>query len=73
MSNPARASHGDWDAHWNRYAESARENPAQQMRHEMIARLLRDRRRPKSSGAARFATKLFRVLFHANLFDSPLG
>lgn len=42
MSNPARASHDDWDAHWDRYAESAAENPAQQMRHEIIARLLRE-------------------------------
>jgi SAM-dependent methyltransferase len=42
MSNPAPASPDDWDAHWNRYAESAAENPAQQMRHEMIARLLRE-------------------------------
>ena len=42
MSNPARASHDDWDAHWDRYAESAAENPAQQMRHDMIARLLRE-------------------------------
>jgi SAM-dependent methyltransferase len=42
MSNPARASHDDWNAHWDRYAESAAENPAQQMRHEIIARLLRE-------------------------------
>jgi len=42
MPNPARASHDDWDAHWNRYAESAAENPAQQMRHKIIARLLRE-------------------------------
>jgi SAM-dependent methyltransferase len=42
MPNPARASHDDWDAHWDRYAESAAENPAQQMRHKIIARLLRE-------------------------------
>jgi SAM-dependent methyltransferase len=42
MSNPAHASQDDWDAHWNRYAESAAENPAQRMRHEIIARLLRE-------------------------------
>jgi SAM-dependent methyltransferase len=40
MSSPSRASHDDWDAHWDRYAESAAENPAQRMRHEIIARLL---------------------------------
>jgi hypothetical protein len=44
-----------------------------ELQHEMSARLLRDRLRPKWSGAAGFATKLFRVLFHANLFDSSLG
>jgi SAM-dependent methyltransferase len=40
MSNPARSSPDDWDAHWDRYAESAAENPAQRMRHDIIARLL---------------------------------
>ena len=40
MSNQTRPSQDDWDAHWNQYAESAAENPAQQMRHEIIARLL---------------------------------
>jgi SAM-dependent methyltransferase len=40
MSNETRASRDDWDAHWNHYAESATENPAQRMRHEIIARLL---------------------------------
>lgn len=42
MSSPGRASHDDWDAHWDQYAASAAENPAQRMRHEIIARLLRD-------------------------------
>jgi 2-polyprenyl-3-methyl-5-hydroxy-6-metoxy-1,4-benzoquinol methylase len=40
MSDASRASQDDWDAHWDRYAKSAAENPAQQMRHEIIARLL---------------------------------
>ena len=40
MSNQTRPSQDDWDAHWNLYAESAAENPAQRMRHEIIARLL---------------------------------
>jgi len=30
----------DWDAHWEHYADSAVENPAQQMRHGIIVRLL---------------------------------
>ena len=40
MSDEPRAAHDDWDAHWEHYAQSAAENPAQQMRHEIIARLL---------------------------------
>ena len=40
MPNPPRASQDDWDAHWEHYAESAAENPAQRMRHDIIARLL---------------------------------
>ena len=40
MSSPVRASHDDWDSHWDQYAESASENPAQRMRHQIVARLL---------------------------------
>ncbi len=42
MSDQLRASHDDWDSHWDQYAESAAENPAQRMRHQIIARLLRE-------------------------------
>ncbi len=40
MSSPSRSSSDDWDAHWGHYADSARQNPAQRMRHELIAHLL---------------------------------
>ncbi len=40
MSDQSPASQDDWGAHWEHYAQSASENPAQQMRHEIIARLL---------------------------------
>ena len=40
MANQTRASQDDWDAHWDHYAESAAQNPAQRMRHALIARLL---------------------------------
>ncbi len=33
--------HDDWEAHWDRYADSASKNPAQRMRHDLVARLLR--------------------------------
>jgi SAM-dependent methyltransferase len=42
MSSQLRASQDDWDSHWDQYAESAADNPAQRMRHEIIARLLCD-------------------------------
>ncbi len=32
--------HDDWDQHWDRYAAAASRNPAQQMRHKLIAKLL---------------------------------
>lgn len=34
-------AHDNWDAHWDRYAASASRNPAQRMRHDLVARLLR--------------------------------
>ena len=34
----------NWDDHWDRYAEAASQNPAQRMRHSLIARLLARRR-----------------------------
>ena len=37
----------NWDKHWDRYAASASRNPAQAMRHELIARLLRRDGGPK--------------------------
>jgi trans-aconitate methyltransferase len=40
MSSQLHSSQDDWNAHWDLYAESARLNPAQRMRHELIARLL---------------------------------
>ncbi|HTB80506.1 MAG TPA: class I SAM-dependent methyltransferase [Opitutaceae bacterium] len=32
--------HDDWDQHWDRYAVAASRNPAQQMRHALITKLL---------------------------------
>jgi SAM-dependent methyltransferase len=42
MPDQLPVSRDDWNAHWDHYAESAALNPAQQMRHDIIARLLRD-------------------------------
>jgi SAM-dependent methyltransferase len=38
--------HDDWNEHWNRYAAAASLNPAQQMRHALIAKLLRREPQP---------------------------
>jgi SAM-dependent methyltransferase len=35
------AEHDNWDEHWSRYDEAARRNPAQQMRHAILLKLLR--------------------------------
>jgi trans-aconitate methyltransferase len=40
MSSQLHSSQDDWNAHWDHFAESARLNPAQRMRHDLIARLL---------------------------------
>lgn len=37
----------NWDKHWDRYADSASSNPAQAMRHQIIARLLAQSGGPK--------------------------
>ena len=40
MCSQPRSSPDDWEAHWEHFADSAAESPAQQMRHEIIAHLL---------------------------------
>jgi SAM-dependent methyltransferase len=40
MAEQLRPSQDDWDAHWEQYAGSATDNPAQRMRHGIIAHLL---------------------------------
>jgi trans-aconitate methyltransferase len=40
MAEQDRPGQDDWDSHWKHYAESAAENPAQRMRHNLIAQLL---------------------------------
>jgi trans-aconitate methyltransferase len=40
MADELRGSGDDWEAHWEHYAESAAENPAQELRRTIIARLL---------------------------------
>jgi SAM-dependent methyltransferase len=39
----------DWDTHWDRFALSAARNPAQRMRHSLVANLLRRRLDPSQT------------------------
>ncbi|HEV2805076.1 MAG TPA: class I SAM-dependent methyltransferase [Chthoniobacterales bacterium] len=50
MANESAAPRDNWEAHWARFAESATENPAQRMRHDLIAQLLSEK---AGSGAIR--------------------
>ncbi len=40
MPDTSTAQHDDWDAHWDQFAATASQNPAQQMRHAIVTRLL---------------------------------
>jgi hypothetical protein len=35
----------DWDAHWSEYDLTAQANPGQAMRHDLVARILREEAR----------------------------
>lgn len=75
MASQAPASRDDWDSHWENYADSAVQNPAQQMRHDHIAWLLREsagtvpqaRILDLGSGQGDLLQKLDRLLPHALL------
>ena len=80
MADDLRASRDDWDAHWEHYAESAGENPAQQMRHGIIARLLEAdaekgamRILDLGSGQGDLITKLQMVLPNASFVGAELS
>lgn len=40
MSKPAFTQDYDWHVHWQRYDDASSQNPAQRMRHQIVARLL---------------------------------
>jgi SAM-dependent methyltransferase len=41
LTTPLHNDRDDWDSHWDRFALSAERNPAQRMRHALVANLLR--------------------------------
>ena len=80
MASEPHSAPDDWDAHWERYATSAVQNPAQRMRHEIIARLLS--RNPANvparildlgSGQGDLAQKLDTLLPDAQLFGAEIS
>lgn len=74
------AEHDDWESHWERYAVAASRNPAQRMRHALIAQLLlRDSPSPKrrvldlGSGQGDLLAKLRVLLPGAELLGFELS
>ena len=70
--------HDNWDAHWDKYASSASQNPAQQMRHELITRLLRRDGTPArlfdiGSGQGDLLAKLHPLFPKAELLGAELS
>jgi trans-aconitate methyltransferase len=68
----------NWDAHWNRYADAASRNPAQQMRHELITRFLSRGKPPAQlldigSGQGDLAARLCRAFPSADLLGVELS
>jgi SAM-dependent methyltransferase len=80
MPDELRASRDDWDAHWEHYAESAAENPAQRMRHDLIGQLLSEDRGKGAmrlfdlgSGQGDLVQKLALLLPEAELVGAELS
>src|ERR1041385_5460181 len=79
MADELDASRDDWESHWEHYAGSASENPAQRMRHDLIARLLcRDAGSPMrvfdlGSGQGDLLEKLRPMLPNASFVGAELS
>jgi SAM-dependent methyltransferase len=69
----------NWDSHWEHYADAASKNPAQQMRHRLIMKLLQqDAAREMKvldigSGQGDLLVKLWEVMPHAELLGFELS
>ena len=79
MTDELPAPRDDWDAHWGHYAESAAENPAQRMRHDIIACLLCEKAQGEmrvldlGSGQGDLVVKLQPLLPHARFVGAELS
>ena len=69
----------NWDSHWDRYAAAASQNPAQQMRHGLIVKLLMQQAGAKAkildigSGQGDLLVKLHAVMPHVALLGFELS
>ena len=77
---PPLPGRDDWDEHWDRFAEAASRNPAQRMRHSIVARLLLQGARGSAvrvldlgSGQGDLALKLRGLLPGASLLGLELS
>jgi trans-aconitate methyltransferase len=67
------AEQDNWDSHWEHYADAASKNPAQQMRHNLIVKLLQQDTKRKirvldlGSGQGDLLVKLHDMIPHAEL------
>lgn len=79
MADELSASRDDWDAHWDHYAKAAAENPAQRMRHNIIARLVQQDARSEmrvldlGSGQGDLVVKLQPLLPNARFVGAELS
>lgn len=73
------SEHDNWDEHWDRYAAVASQNPAQQMRHRIIVRLLQAGAAPNArvfdigSGQGDLMVNLHRQMPRAELLGFELS
>jgi SAM-dependent methyltransferase len=79
MSENAVAKHDDWETHWDQYADAASHNPAQIMRHDIVAKFLKAHSGPHAkvfdigSGQGDLVYKLVRLLRDADFLGVELS
>ena len=72
------SNHDNWDTHWDEYANSASNNPGQQMRHAIVTRFLSRDREPLrlldiGSGQGDLIAKLRKVFPRVELLGAELS
>src|SRR3954451_14111638 len=72
--------HDNWESHWDHYAAAASQNPAQQMRHALVIKMLRSEKESEAmraldigSGQGDFLVKLHGIRPEAELLGFELS